>query len=73
MRFSDNDPSTWESASLTNAVPASTTRVVIRLGINENVDDDEILAHFFDNIKFGLIVPFFEPPKELDAIMLMIR
>ena len=76
MRISDDDPTTWESAIISNTVPANTTRVEIRLSLNENIQDDgenEFLAHYYDNIKFALVFPFFEPPKRKDAMLFLIK
>ena len=74
---SDNDPATWEAATITAVLPPTAVHVRIWLGWYENVSNEqaagqEFRGNYFDNIQFGLIFPILAQPDPT-GITLVVR
>ena len=75
---SDDDPATWEAATVTGQIHPDAVWARIRLGWNEDVFDEqsageEFRGNYFDNILFGLVFPELKDPRRSTAGMLIMR
>jgi hypothetical protein len=73
---SDDDPSSWEAATVTGVLPPAAVRVRIWLGWYENVNNEqaagqEFRGNYFDNIQFGLIFPILALPEPTGVLLLV--
>ena len=74
---SDDDPNTWEAATVSGILPANAARVRIWLGWYEDVNNEqsagqEFRGNYFDNTLFGLVFPVLKDPRRSTAGMLMV-
>ena len=73
---SDNDPATWEAATVTGPLPPDVVRSRIRLGWFEDVYDEqsdgqEFRGNYIDNVQFGLIFPFLKVPDPTGLMVIV--
>ncbi|MCE9616025.1 MAG: hypothetical protein K8T26_17275 [Lentisphaerae bacterium] len=73
---SDNDPATWEAATVSGPLPLSAVRVRIWLGWYEDVSNEqsagqEFRGNYFDNIQFALIFPILKLPDPTGGLVIV--
>jgi len=66
MKIADDDPNTWEVAEVSDFVPPTAVKVILRMSWNDNVEPKRpgqtFSGQYSDNIQFILIVPGSPPP-----------